>query len=282
MVIKTAAKTNKVEMKEFTLLVHEEDIKTANQESHMSIFATYAPLFEYNLRKNTLLIMSVWMTFAFLYYGIILFVAKVYENHYGGTATCSFNYPPILENSIAEFAGITIVILVINTIGRVKSQSYGYFIGGIAIIIMGLLGDKKTSVVILAGIARAAAMGASSATWVHTPELFPTNLRASGHSICNVAARLAGFCAPFVVFSSLSFVSVSIILCVASLIAGFAATLLPETAGLTLDDAVRNAKYSSTRSLSEIFQINLHSQKITTENKSLLNSLNERNSSHDI
>src|SRR3546814_8728918 len=41
-------------------------------------------------------------------------------------------------------------------------------------------------------IARLTIMGASSATWVATPEAYPTRLRATGHSIANAVARLGG------------------------------------------------------------------------------------------
>lgn len=222
------------------------------------------------------------MTFAFLYYGIILFVTRVYENDNGKTSSCSFDYPPILENSIAEFFGITIVILLINQIGRVKSQSYGYLLGGIAVIIMGFNNKHKIMVTVFSGIARAAAMGASSATWVHTPELFPTNLRASGHSICNVAARLAAFSAPFIVFSSLSFFIVAMILFCANIVAAVCAILLPETAGLTLDDAVRTSRLSSTKSHYEAFHANVLNTRTLSDDISHTDGLlDSNNKDHD-
>ena len=83
---------------------------------------------------------------------------------------------------------------------------------------------------------------------MHTPEVFPTNLRASGHSLCNVCARFSAFCSPYVIFSSLSYESIGIILCVANLCAAMAASILPETSNVALDEAVRQASVSAQES----------------------------------
>ena len=72
-------------------------------------------------------------------------------------------------------------------------------------------------------------MGASAATWVATPEIFPTEMRATGHSICNLAARLGGFAAPYFVQSSFSVLSVAFGLAAFNILGSGASYLLPET-----------------------------------------------------
>jgi len=256
-VVVRAAEANGVTLDDFTLEVSEREIAEAEEEAKIPIWEVYIPLFGKKIRNNTFLIMTVWMTFAFLYYGIVLFVTRLYSESSGGDPVCSFQYTPILENSVSEFLGVTLAIMFINYGGRVKTQSFGYFTGGAAVLIMAFDFDSKIIVFWFALIARASAMGASCATWVHTPELFPTNMRASGHSLCNVAARLAGFCAPYVVFSSLSNFTIAFILCIFNVAAGLAACMLPETAGMSLEESVQASKISASRSPLDVLAHNV-------------------------
>lgn len=257
-VVLCAARVNGVELDDFTLQISEQEITEAEAEAHKPVWEVYMPLFDKSIRNNTLLIMSVWMTFAFLYYGIILYVTRLYsDNSSDGDTVCAFEYTPILENSTSEFLGVTLAILFINHGGRVKTQSLGYFIGGVAVFVMAFLHDSKNTVFWMALIARASAMGGSCATWVHTPELFPTNLRASGHSLCNVAARLAAFCSPYVVFSPLSHFTVAFILCLFNLAAALAASMLPETAGMSLEESVQASMVSASRSPLDVLAQNV-------------------------
>lgn len=78
-------------------------------------------------------------------------------------------------------------------------------------------------------------MAASGATWVASPELYPTEIRATGHAICNAVARIGALLSPYVVMSSLGIPTVATVLCITSMLAGLAAKLTPETAGADLD-----------------------------------------------
>lgn len=64
-----------------------------------------------------------------------------------------------------------------------------------------------------------------------TPELYPTETRATGHAVCNSAARIGGFLTPFLVVSDVSIAGVAVILGLLNCFAGVMASLLPETAG---------------------------------------------------
>lgn len=68
------------------------------------------------------------------------------------------------------------------------------------------------------------------ATWVATPELFPTELRATGHASCASMSKLCSFCVPFLVTSSLSYEAIGWCLGTFSLIAAAMAHALPDTA----------------------------------------------------
>jgi hypothetical protein len=74
-------------------------------------------------------------------------------------------------------------------------------------------------------------MTASCASWVATPELYPTEMRATGHSVCVAWSRVGGLIAPFLVFSSMNKIIISSVLGVFSIFAAAGTILLPETSG---------------------------------------------------
>lgn len=85
--------------------------------------------------------------------------------------------------------------------------------------------------------ARAAVMTASCATWVMTPELYPTAIRSTGHSFANSVARVGAFMSPYLVESSISVPIVVVVLAAFSVIAAGTSFALPETKNRSLDDS---------------------------------------------
>ena len=117
--------------------------------------------------------------------------------------------------------------------GRVPSQSLGYGICAVCVLLLGVkmpVGFRN----MLGILSRCAVMGASCATWVATPELFKTDLRATGHSVASSVARIGAFSAPFLVDSDASGFTVGVCLAIASAFATVAALFLPETMGKCL------------------------------------------------
>lgn len=60
----------------------------------------------------------VWFAFGFAYYGIVLFVAKVFEVDNGddaeGGESCSFTYDDIFISAVSEVLGVTVTALIID------------------------------------------------------------------------------------------------------------------------------------------------------------------------
>ena len=76
-------------------------------------------------------------------------------------------------------------------------------------------------------------LACSCAIWVSTPELYPTEIRASGHAAANCMARIGAFFSPYAAESQhLSRLGIGIIIGVLNIFGVFAAYFLPETAGL--------------------------------------------------
>jgi len=189
------------------------------------------------VRNVTLPLWLVWLMFGFTYYGVILFVGRLYSTDGDDDGkTCSFNYAPIFINAASEVAGCTAGALVINTWGRRQSQVVFYSIAGVAVFFMGF--EHSYLAVLLVGIVgRMGSMAASNATWVTTPEQYTTEMRTVGHASCVAWSKVGAFAAPFVVSSPLPAVLVGILLCGGNLIGALACTTMPETLGVQLDQS---------------------------------------------
>lgn len=69
---------------------------------------------------------------------------------------------------------------------------------------------------------------------VAAPELFPTAIRATGHSIAGVMSEFGAFASPFVVSGSASKETIGIVFATFNFIAALCCVVLPETAGIFL------------------------------------------------
>lgn len=226
-VIRAAARTNGIEMKEFDLLDEEEE----NEEN-----ARYVDLFlKPDARKLTIPLLALWFLFGFTYYGTVLFVSRLYSNHDSGEDSnaaeeCSFDYPPIFYNAMTEIVSAALSAIVIDRWGRVRSQTVFYLFGGFAVLSMGM-GLTAAPLLIVSCLARLAAMSSTIATWVTTPELFSTEMRTVGHASCAAISKIGAILAPFLVISQAEPIIVAIIIGSMSASAAFIANTLPETSG---------------------------------------------------
>jgi len=135
-------------------------------------------LYKNGMWKTTLPLWIVWFLFGFTYYGLILLIASLYSTSSSSSssiASCSFDYQDIFLSACAEFLGVTMCALVIDRWGRVRSQISFYLLAAASVLCLagGPQGITVYGFVAMSMLARVAAMGASCATWVATPELYP-------------------------------------------------------------------------------------------------------------
>lgn len=93
-------------------------------------------------RNITLPIWAIWGLYGFTYYGLILFQGRLFSNQdYLSDnvvrGACRFDYASIFYNASSEMFAVLISAALIDSIGRVHSQSLFYFVGGVALIAMG-------------------------------------------------------------------------------------------------------------------------------------------------
>ncbi|OQR94167.1 transporter [Achlya hypogyna] len=145
------------------------------------------------LRRASTMLFSIWFGFGFGYYGIILLFPRLFAK----ADDEQFNYPSIFLAAVAEVAGVFFTIAIVDRWGRRLTQIVLYGVSALAVLLSAF--DLALPLLTLfAMVGRAAIMGASSTTWLATPEAFPTHVRTTGHGIASAMARVGGFVTPFV------------------------------------------------------------------------------------
>mmetsp|Transcript_51513 Transcript_51513/g.124389 ORF Transcript_51513/g.124389 Transcript_51513/m.124389 type:complete len:683 (+) Transcript_51513:67-2115(+) len=302
---KAAARNGKapfITFPEGTVLVdeHAPTQSDTQQETHQEKNCCYL-LSSPQRRKISFFLMWQWFGLAFVYYGCIIAVSIVFSDEESGddsigagdvstdvdsaaadTGTSSgsfeFDYSAILISSSAEVVGLSFAILVIDCWGRVRTQTWTYFLGGLCVLILGLLDyyvgggvqvpesetsnstkttedagaiqenelnedvidqqEERRHLVFFAFLARMFIMAATSATWLHTSELLPTEIRATGHGLANASGRVGGLLCPFIITESSSLRLIGLFMFAVSVLASVCSYCLPETAGMALGDFV--------------------------------------------
>ncbi|XP_071946650.1 synaptic vesicle 2-related protein-like isoform X2 [Antedon mediterranea] len=204
---------------------------------------------------TTGLLLFIWFANAFSYYGIVLLTTELFASGQECAASVSDvdlrceaecttlntdDYVDLLWTTLAEFPGILLTILLIDLIGRKKTMSLLFFCFAIFTLLV-LICTTRTILTIFLFCARAFIVGSFQATYVYTPEVYPTSVRAIGLGACSGISRLGAIISPFVSQVLLGY-SAHITLSIyagTTILAGFACLLLPiETKGRGMVNAV--------------------------------------------
>ncbi len=137
-VLRYAASINCVDIGELNFVNSQPEAVVDNGK----MFGLYSDLLQGDTRFVTICTALVWVSFGFLYYGIVLFVTRLYKSN-STTDHCSFRFVPMLQNCLAEPVGLTLALFVINTWGRVRLQYIGYTIASICVFFMGIFYENQ-------------------------------------------------------------------------------------------------------------------------------------------
>jgi hypothetical protein len=197
------------------------------------ISAKYLPL-------NSL-VWTVWFSYGFVYYGIILFTTRLFahgdDDDTADDKTCSFDYLHLLISALVEFIALFVVLLGIEKIARNLFQSYFYGLSALFCILFAFFDSSTVMITIFSSLIRLAVRGGLTVTWIATPELYPTYIRSTGHSIASSMVRLAGVLCPFLASNdSISEAIVCLVLFVVSIFATVAAFFTPDSRFVDLDN----------------------------------------------
>eukprot|EP00531_Pseudo-nitzschia_arenysensis_P014514 CAMPEP_0116157084 /NCGR_PEP_ID=MMETSP0329-20121206/23161_1 /TAXON_ID=697910 /ORGANISM="Pseudo-nitzschia arenysensis, Strain B593" /LENGTH=626 /DNA_ID=CAMNT_0003654179 /DNA_START=197 /DNA_END=2078 /DNA_ORIENTATION=+ len=246
----------------------QQDIETTetDKEAILSRDSSVAPMSDSSClvcsnpqwRKMSFFLGIQWYGLTFMYYGAIMAVSIVFSNTQSDKNAESndddeeenkfnFDYVALLISSSAEIVGLTLAIVLVDWVGRVPTQVWGYAGGGFCLLLLGILDfrvattddgkvPQRLHLIAFAFFSRMFIMGATAITWLHTAELLPTRFRATGHGLANALGRVGGMTCPFIVSRDNSLRTIGIVMFSVGLVTSLSVHQLPETAGKALGD----------------------------------------------
>ncbi|CAK9292284.1 unnamed protein product [Gordionus sp. m RMFG-2023] len=266
-VIERIAKENKRPLPIGTL-VGDDDVVDQNPTENPSTFSDttnlldnhrgrFKDLFATDIRRTTFLLWIIWMVNAFSYYGIVLMTTELFESGdkcHGGSGkqlsqpSCLLDchplqrsdYVDLLWTTLAEFPGLFLTVFIIESLGRKITIAIEFFAFSIFVFLLNICSNRAMMTTFIF-IARTVISAGFQATYVYTPEVYPTTIRALGIGTCSMMARVGAILTPFVaqVLLKTSVRSAIDIYAASSIIAGICSLLLPiETKGREMKDTV--------------------------------------------
>jgi MFS family permease len=187
-----------------------------------------------------------------VYFGAIIIITMVFASandddpNQDGAESYSFDYWAIFTSASAEVAGTTLIILLVDRIGRIPSQALSYLAGGCSLLTFCLLASQedapRSHLIVFSFLARMFLMSANCATWISTAEIYTTDIRTTGHSAANAVTRLAASLSPYLLTNATPYPVIGAVMFAISLCTATCVWELPETKGLNMGAATHNPK----------------------------------------
>jgi putative MFS transporter len=186
-------------------------------------------------RRRTIALWLTWFGTNFAYYGAFIWLPSLLVAS-GFTLVKSFEYTLII--TLAQLPGYAVSAILIERWGR--RPTLATFLAGSALSAVAFGLADSVPAVLAAGMALSFFnLGAWGALYAVTPEVYPTDLRATGAGSAAAFGRLASIIAPLLVpllRSSTGLTGLFTVFAVAFAIAAVAALGLPERRGKALED----------------------------------------------
>lgn len=191
-----------------------------------------------HLQRRTLLILAAWLLISTAYYGVFIWLpGRLVGEGYGFVRGYGF----LVLLALAQVPGYALAAVGVETIGRRRTL--------IAFLIASALGcflfvTASAPPLIAASLLAMsfALLGTWGALYAYTPELYPTELRATGMGIAGAMARLGGLLAPSAIALIIGLGFGTVVGLLAALLVAAAvavAGIEVETRGRPLEEAVQ-------------------------------------------
>jgi putative MFS transporter len=157
-----------------------------HQRSRMS------ELFSGELRRRSLLILSAWLFVSAAYYGVFVWLpSRLVTEGYGFVRGYGF----LVLLALAQVPGYALAALGLETIGRRWTLMCFLVASAAGCLVFIAAGQPLLIGAALLGMSFAL-LGTWGALYAYTPELYPTELRATGMGMAGAIARFGGLLAP--------------------------------------------------------------------------------------
>ena len=148
------------------------------------------------LIRKTAMLSVIWFSLSLGYYGIFTWLPSILgESDFPFIRT--YTYQLALLLAFAQVPGYILAAYLVERWGR-KPTLAAYLIGGAIFSFLFAVANTATFFVVASMLLSFTLLGAWGALYVFTPELFPTEVRATGMGWASAMARVAGIAAPFI------------------------------------------------------------------------------------
>ena len=163
--------------------------------SRGSFFGKLALLWAPGLRRITAMAWLMWLSITFSYYAFFTWIPSLLVES-GMTITRSFGYSIAIY--LAQIPGYFSAAYMNERIGRQATIASYMVLGGMSAIALALSHSDNT--VMVAGICLSFFMnGTYAGVYAYTPEIFPTEIRATGMGTASSIGRLGAIASPLLV-----------------------------------------------------------------------------------
>lgn len=195
-------------------------------------------LFQGVYRVRTATTWVLWFAAFLLLNGLANWVPTLYTTVYRLPLQTALRYG--LISSVAGFSGCVAVAFLIEWTGRRPWYILAFSMGGLACLCLWFWGAPSARVVLfLTSITLFFANSIAMVVFLHTPEIYPTRMRAFATSMASVWLRVASIIAPLFVGFTIARSSLSVVFLVFGLtawVAAFVARFAVETKGRVLEE----------------------------------------------
>ncbi|KAG2645199.1 organic cation/carnitine transporter 7-like [Panicum virgatum] len=206
-----------------------------------------------NLIRSSLLLWTVFLGHAFLYYGLVLLTSELnHGNRICGseegakvTTAAHINdenlYRNVFITSFGEVPGLLLSAAIVDKIGRKLSMSSMLYISCLCIAPLMFAQTEALTTIFLFG-ARVCISASFTVLHIYAPEIYPTAVRATGVGFASSIARFGGILCPLVAVGLVHAchqTAAILIFITVMLVSGIAVSYFPlETSGRKLSDHI--------------------------------------------
>ncbi|XHH10625.1 MAG: MFS transporter [Candidatus Bathyarchaeia archaeon] len=150
-------------------------------------------LWSKRFRKRTLMLWVSWAVLVYTYHGIFTWLPTFYAAELNLTVVRSIQW--VLIVTLAQVPGYYTAALLLDKVGRKRIATFYLLFAGIGSALLSLAMDTN-SILFWSIVISFFNLGAWSALYAYTPELYPTRIRGTAAGAAASIGRLAGVIAP--------------------------------------------------------------------------------------
>lgn len=195
---------------------------------------------------------GTWFVFDYAYYGNTISTPIILKDVTPHASLIASTALTLLIFAVAAVPGYILAFMTMDRIGHKRLQLIGFFFMGLAFLLIGVIPGITKAIIpflILYGLSYFfAEFGPNTTTFVLSAELFPVNLRTTGHGVSAGIAKVGAFIGVFlfpIIQSALGLSGTLTITFVFAIVGLLLTLVLPEPAGKSLEEVSNEDQYAA-------------------------------------